>query len=136
MKLLITLITTIIFRNLTDVLLIAALVNATVFFAVFISLNLKEVLSSPPLNFEISYRACVGLTLVVTLVLCTIRELANLSWIMVLAGMGELYIIGVVYFFAIDKVVNDPDSAATNIHEYMFSRSWIKVPLAFSMRKF
>ena len=112
------------------------MVNATVFFAVFISLNLKEVLSSPPLNFDISYRACVGLTLAVTLVLCSIRELANLSWVMVLAGTCEVYIIGVVYFFAIDKVVNDPHSAATNIHEYMFSRSWVKVPLAFSMRKF
>ena len=112
------------------------MVNATVCFAVFISLNLKEVLASPPLNFEISYRACVGLTLAVTLVLCSIRELANLSWVMVLAGTCEVYIIGVVYFFAIDKVVNDPHSATTNIHEYMLSRSWVKVPLAFSMRKF
>ena len=120
------------FRNLTDILLVTSMVTLTVTFAAFIAINLREVLSS---QIDLDYRACVGLTLAVTLVLCSIRQLANLSWIMVLAGLCEFYIIGVIYFFAFDKVVKDPDTATTNIDSYMFG-SWAKIPLSFSMCKF
>lgn len=121
-------------RNITDILLITSMMTMTVTFASFIAINLEEILTSPPFQMEISYRGCVGLTLAVTLVLCSIRELANLSWVMVVAGVCEFYIIAVIYYFAFAKVANDPDTAAANGKRYLFT-SWAQVPITFSMRK-
>ena len=123
------------FRNMTDILLTTSMVAMTVIFTGLIASNLKEVLSSSPIEIDQSYGACVGFTLAATLVLCSLKELINLSWMMVLAGLCEFYVIGVVYYFSINKVVMDPDSAAQNRDRYMFCSSLAKFPLSFCMRK-
>ena len=68
-------------------------------YTLFIAQNLQTVLASKSYGIDWDYRVFLAITLVPILILCSIRNLANLSWVMVVANLFEFYIIAVVFYY-------------------------------------
>merc|ERR1719495_2840831 len=106
--------------------------SMTVIFASFVALNLQEVISSDPVKSDSGYRVSLAVVLAITLVLCSIRKLADLSWIIVIATACEFYIIFVIFIFIFDGIAKEPDQVESNLKQHLFGpiEKW---PLTFSM---
>ena len=68
-------------------------------YSLFIAQNLEKVLSSASFNVRWDYRAYLLIILAPTMVLCSIRKIANLTWIMIFANCCEFYVISVVLYY-------------------------------------
>lgn len=68
-------------------------------YSLFIAQNLDKVLSSAGFNVHWDYRVYLLIMLAPTMVLCSIRKIANLTWVMVFANCCEFYVISVVLYY-------------------------------------
>ena len=101
------------FRLTVDVFLLISNIGGFAVYSLFIAQNLEKVLSSASFNVHWDYRAYLLIILAPTMVLCSIRKIANLTWIMIFANCCEFYVISVVlyYYFRIPL----PDIATRSV---------------------
>ena len=84
-----------------------------------------------------NYRLSMAITFAITMVLCSIRKLAKLSWVMAVATFFEFYMIAVVfcYIFRGPSSQSNIDSPIDNVQELHLSGSLVGSSIALSMCK-
>ena len=82
-----------------DFFLILSQIGGFAVYSLFTAQNLQTVLASNAYGIDWDYRVFLAITLVPVLMLCSIRNLANLSWVMVIANLFEFYVIAVVFYY-------------------------------------
>ena len=88
------------FRLTVDAFLLISNIGGFAVYSLFIAQNLEKVLSSAAsFNVHWDYRAYLLIILAPTMVLCSIRKIANLTWIMIFANCCEFYVISVVLYY-------------------------------------
>ena len=84
-----------------------------------------------------NYRFSMAITFAITMVLCSIRKLAKLSWVMAVATFCEFYMIAVVFYYIFSGPSSQTNTASPvdNVQELHMTGSLVGSSLALSMCK-
>jgi len=86
-------------RYAVDTFLLISQVGGFAVYILFVSQNLQTVLASDAFDLHWDYRIYLAISFPITVLICSIRNIGNLSWLMVFANVSEFFIITVVFYY-------------------------------------